>query len=173
MVGVYRKCVSLFYLFLFCFYFTCLLNSCNNCMGYLFVFFYFMEEETEAWQDYWLCPRSHNWGLCLDSFDHRIWTLGHHMLTSSFVCNCTVMGLGPWVSFIHYASWLLYTFSSFLFLKPPFIFAGFLMRWIMCFLSCLKRKVEQVDAVTYASETLNNAQQACCLQNLDYGNRII
>jgi len=39
-------------------------------MGYLFVFFYFMEEETEAWQDYWLCPRSHNWGLCLDSFDH-------------------------------------------------------------------------------------------------------
>lgn len=41
-------------------------------MGYLFVFFYFMEEETEAWQDYWPFPRSHSLGLCLDSFDHRI-----------------------------------------------------------------------------------------------------
>ena len=43
----------------------------------------------------------------------------------------------------------------------------------MCFLSYLKGKVEQVDAVTYASETLNNAQQICHLQSLDYGNRRI
>lgn len=130
------------------------------------MFFYFMEEETEAWQDYWLCPRSQNWGLCLDGFDHRIWTLGHHMLTSSFFGNCTVMGLGPCVLFMHYASLLLCTFSSFLFLKPPLNFAGFLIWWIMCFLSYLKRKVKQVEAVTYASETLNNPQQTCSLQNL-------
>ena len=49
------------------------------------------------------------------------------------------------VSFIHYASVLLCAFSSFLFVNPPCILAGLLMRWITCFLSYLKRKVEQVE----------------------------